>query len=100
MFLNQWISFIDENGKGFAQTDQYLVQDDFILLFEDKYTQTNCAFLQMEELYVPLLEKIYGLPVMTLQVCKNTQYKIEYPRNPEQLIENPEYLRATWNFIR
>ena len=97
--MNQWISYIDKEGKGFAQTDFYIVEPTFILLFEMKLTYTESAFAQMKELYVPLLEKIYQVPVVTMQVCK-ILYKVpRYTSTPEEQLASPVFnANITWHY--
>lgn len=77
---------MDENGIGYAQPDHYIVTEKYILLFECKLKQTNGAVSQMIDLYKPLLEHIYGLPVFCIQVFKFftwgiDKHAIEHPRD-------------------
>ena len=67
----QWISFQDENGYGMAQPDLYLRDEERIILLEVKLTQTEAAWRQMEDLYVPLLRMVFPevWRVCTVQVC-------------------------------
>lgn len=69
-FAGQWLTFADQNGKGFAQPDFYVLGEEGILLVECKLSQTDVAFSQMKYLYAPLLEHYYELPVTSVQVCK------------------------------
>lgn len=96
----QWFNFCDANGYGYCQTDYYLICEGFIILLECKLTQTDFAETQMRKLYEPILRKVYGLPVVVVQVFKNIRYHpaaqikdildaIEYPR-PETL---------SWHFL-
>lgn len=90
---------MDQMGPGHAQPDAFLVLPKHILLYECKLTQTVNAFLQMAQLYVPLLEQIFERPVMTLQVCRNLRYTPEAERTPQELIANPEYGNFTWHCL-
>ena len=74
LFAEQWIAFSDENGKGMAQPDAFILLPGQILLFECKLTQKEGAEKQVRELYQPLLEHIYGLPVVCCQVFKNIRW--------------------------
>lgn len=67
----QWLRFVDEGGSGCAQPDLFKVFPTHVLLLEVKLTHTEFAWPQMEGLYKPLLEEIFGRPVTTVQVCKN-----------------------------
>lgn len=96
----QWFYFRDMNGSGYCQTDHYLKYENFIVLLECKLTQSNDAIKQMALLYRPVLEHIYGLPVIPVQVCKNLRY------NPPNLIVDIEDLLAepkiqlwTWHYL-
>lgn len=71
LVTGQWFEYVDANGRGWCETDHYLVFEDQVILFECKLTQTHVAFLQMDELYKPILRKIYGKPVTGVQVCKH-----------------------------
>jgi len=97
--LNQWILFSDETGIHYAQPDAYLIVPERILLMEIKLTQTDTAKLQLLRLYLPLLQKIYDMPVVCLQICKRLRYE------PKKLVENPLELLAspgpgvyTWHY--
>ncbi len=86
--LSQWILFVDDNGTGWAQPDAYILMPDRILLIECKLTQSDVATPQLLSLYLPLLRKIYNLPIVCLQVCHNLRYV------PKRLVEGPEELLA------
>lgn len=65
-----WIAFEDSNGLGYAQPDFWIEFDSHIVLFECKLSQKTKAFPQMGLLYKPLLEHLYGKPVIGVQACK------------------------------
>ena len=77
-YEKQWIAFRDENGRGWAQPDGFIVMADLVLVLEMKLTQTFTAVDQIKFLYKPLLEKIYSLPVLGLQVCKGLRHMDQY----------------------
>ena len=98
--LSQWILFADVNGIGWAQADVYLLMKDRILLIECKLTQSDNAVPQLLSLYLPLLRKVYNLPILCLQVCHNLRYV------PKKLVESPQELLAepgpgvyTWQYL-
>lgn len=70
----QWIEYQDINGLGYAQPDIFIVQDEVLHLLEVKRTQTTAGWEQMEDLYEPLLQHIYGLPVHKCLVCQNLRW--------------------------
>lgn len=84
--LGQWIMFADREGISYAQPDAYLITPTLALLMECKLTQSDSAEAQMQSLYLPLLQHLYELPIVCLQVCKNLRYV------PEKLIESPAAL--------
>lgn len=69
-YLSQWIEFEDLNGHGYAQPDAYLVLADKLLLFETKLSERDGAYAQLR-LYAELLEHIFELPSVRVQVCKS-----------------------------
>jgi hypothetical protein len=67
---HQWIEFLDANGRGHAEPEAYIEFPERLLLFEMKLSGGPMARLQMEGLYKPLLEHIYGKPVVCLLITK------------------------------
>lgn len=72
---NEWLGFTDASGTTYCQPDIYVVLPSYVLLLEVKLTQTEDAEIQLRDLYRPLLEELYGLPVVMVQVCKNLRYQ-------------------------
>lgn len=70
---------------GYAQPDAFVLLENKVLLLEAKLTQSDQAEAQCTKLYVPLLERIYGRPVVSAQVFKNIRY--ETPTMVESLEE-------------
>ena len=98
--LSQWISFGDENGAGWAQPDAYILMEDGILLIECKLTQSDTATPQLLSLYLPLLRKIYNLPILCLQVCHNLRYvPKKLVEGPRELLENPGPGVYVWHHL-
>ena len=96
----QWIMFADANGLGWAQPDVYLLFDNLLLLIECKLTQSKSAEVQLLSLYLPLLKKIYQVPILCLQTCKNLRV---VPRKlvdgPGDLLKFPGPGTHTWHYI-
>lgn len=67
----QWIEFEDENGAGNAQPDHVLIAEETLWIFENKLTYTKEGWHQLDDLYKPLCEQIWGLPPILVLVCKN-----------------------------
>lgn len=95
----QWFSFLDRAGPGHAQPDYIVELPGHLLLVEAKLTQTETAFLQMSQLYVPILEHVYKLPVITLQACRGLRYTPHALRTPEELWAQPEFGNFTWHYL-
>ena len=69
---NLWLRFHDKHGAGYACPD--IVLPGKALLVECKLSWTNTAIQQVEQLYVPLLEKLYDVPAaewIRVIVCKH-----------------------------
>ena len=100
LYSGQWFAFYDDSGPGYCQIDHYILLPGFIILVECKLTQTEKAEYQMEKLYVPILHKVYGVPVISLQICKNVRYHL---RNGIQhitdLIKYPRGGVYTWHYL-
>ena len=67
----QWFEYSDANGVGCCQVDHYVVLDYQVVVFECKLSQTPVGFSQIDLLYRPILEMVYGKPVTGVQVCKH-----------------------------
>jgi len=96
----QWFRFEDENGRGYCQTDYYIICAGFIVLLECKLTQTQMAEGQMTELYVPILKHIYECPIICVQVFKNVRHKISNRLSDISILtEEPNHPKTgVWNW--
>ena len=60
-YVGPWYTFEDANGVGFCQPDAVAITaDGRPLVIEVKLTQTQRAVREIETLYAPLVEAIYG----------------------------------------
>ena len=75
-----WYKFVDEHGLGFCQPDIELHYPEGIICIECKLTQTQNAHEQIDQLYRPVLEEVYGKKVYGIQATKTLMWK------PEQLV--------------
>lgn len=67
----QWIEFEDQNGRGWAQPDFIHQFGRKLVVLEAKYSWVPEAIGQLELLYRPLCEAIWGREVLGFVVCKN-----------------------------
>lgn len=78
---NQWFRFHDRKGSEFCQPDWYGVITSptgaKVLLVEIKLSQKPGAYVKLQRLYKPILEKFLSLPVITLQVFRNINFTPE-----------------------
>lgn len=65
-----WIRFTDAGGDGLCQSDAILVYADYALVVEIKLRQNDRAKQQLEWLYEPLVEHLFDLPTIGLEIFK------------------------------
>lgn len=71
LWHGQWFRFIDQNGLGVCQPDIIVRTPVGIAILESKYTWTQAGHLQLEKLYIPVVEKANpGVPAFGIVVCK------------------------------
>ena len=68
----KWFEFQDANGLGWCQPDLFvqIESENCVLVLECKHTWTAEGHSQLEQLYFPVLEKVFGQKVVGVQVCK------------------------------
>jgi hypothetical protein len=66
-----WFKYYDANGLGYCSPDFVLSCPEGILVLECKLTWTEEALAQLRGLYIPVLEKVTGLPVVGGVVLKS-----------------------------
>ena len=100
LYADLWLMFEDSNGNGFAQPDQFLMQEKRIVLFECKLSQNSQAWEQITHLYKPLLEHVFKKPVIGVQVFKRMKYE-EPGRHRISIHKELEFKDgAIWPFVR
>lgn len=68
----QWIEFEDRNGAGFCQPDFLLnFRPRCMVMLECKLSWTFDAVEQLDNLYRPVVEKVFGVPAVGVVVTKN-----------------------------
>lgn len=81
-----WIAYRDLlNGDRTCSPD-YLIVDvirGVITIVECKLTHTHHAWLQLNDVYYPVIEHLFpGFDVRGVEVCKNFERSIDYPVTP------------------
>ena len=92
----QWFKYEDVNGHGFAQPDMYVVRDDAVFLFELKTKENDRAWLQLYNLYKPILEFYFKKPVYVLQIVGQAVSKFSEHLSPEALMKAPKLGYYVW----
>ncbi len=72
-----WWEFGDESGRRFCQTDLVLAMPEGLMVLECKYTYTEEAWAQLENLYLPVLSAATDRFVVGVQVCKNLRRGVQ-----------------------
>lgn len=68
---NLWFGFQDANGNGICSTDLVLDLGSEVLIIECKLTDTPKAVAQLQELYIPVVEKAWGHKARGVVIAKN-----------------------------
>ena len=71
MLLLIVFEFVDNNGPGFCQLDLLLSTVELMIILEAKYTWVESGHRQLEELYIPVVERIFSKKTLGIVVCKN-----------------------------
>ncbi len=95
--IGKWFVFHDANGRGHCQPDAFVHLTRSVLLFEMKLTQTHEAFLQMAQLYVPVLEHVYKKPCLPVQICRTLREPPEHGFDP--IVLPPAPRNVTWHYL-
>lgn len=91
-----WFEFLDGNGKGWCQIDHFVRLEDQVLLVECKLAEREEAWTQMSQLYVPVLERLYKLPVTQVQACKILRTRRAIIEDVRGVVPGRKYL---WHFL-
>lgn len=97
-----WFEFEDLNGLGCCQTDLIFGHEGILWVLEVKYSQTDGAWKQIEDLYIPILKAAFGKPTLGLQVCKNLipgQAGRVCPTLSEAMETSKVGRRAVWQWL-
>lgn len=68
----QWFEYMDREGRGFCQPDLIAsFLPTCLVVFEVKYTLCDEAFLQLNNLYLPVVRAAMAAPVVGIVVARN-----------------------------
>lgn len=68
---NPWFEYHDSAGHGWCSPDVVIHFAEAIAVLECKLTDTPTAYSQLTQLYKPVLEMVYGKPVIGVIVVKH-----------------------------
>lgn len=88
----EWFEFVDAKRQGVCQIDHYIVLHSHIILCECKLSEAEAAWPQMKDLYAPILERHYGLPVARVQIVRHLRTGRKLIDNLFAAQPNGEYL--------
>ena len=71
----QWFHFADSRGEAWCQPDIIQFVGSYARVLECKLTWTPVAAIQLRDLYLPIVAKVYNLPTKGLVVCRNLTSK-------------------------
>ncbi len=80
LLVSQWFRFLDSNGSGFCQTDIIVKLADKCLIFECKLTDCDKGRSQLSRLYLPVVERAFGLPAYGIVVTRHLSKETEMER--------------------
>lgn len=66
-----WWAYRDANGPGLCQTDFIIVGEVWAVILECKHTWTFEGMEQLQDLYIPVVEKALDKRAIGVQVCKH-----------------------------
>ena len=89
LYESQWIRFTDAHGDHWCQIDSMLEARDRIIIVEAKLSlrRLAAALTQLQKLYRPTVELIFGKPALML-----VAFKYWVPDAELELIDDPEEL--------
>ena len=68
---NPWYEYLDANGPGWASPDILTKYRGHVVVLECKLTDIAAAEAQLQELYFPIVELVYGLPAKGIVVVRS-----------------------------
>ena len=98
----QWFEFEDSNGHGYCQTDFIAASQGVLYVLECKYTWVIQGHLQIEQLYLPVLQAAQALPVFGFVVCKNLTSqmpKLQIAASIGEAQELAQVGRTVWHWL-
>jgi len=69
-----WYEFRDANGRGLCQPDLVARHGEGLVVLEAKLTNVHEALEQLQELYIPVLQRCYRMPVRGVIVVRHATH--------------------------
>lgn len=76
----QWFRYFDVGGEGWCQTDCLVLGEREVMVVECKLSDTEEAVRQVEGLYFPVVEMVYGKRALGMVVVRNLVAETEVGR--------------------
>ena len=96
-----WFKFEDRNGPGFCQVDFLLSLVGYMIVLESKYTWTLDAHVELETLYLPVVEMALRQKTQGVVVCKSVT--VQTPKHATIYGDLTEISRGAgrpvWHFL-
>ncbi len=104
-FDGQWLKYSERRAdrERYAQPDLYLHLGNKVLCFEFKLTRCREGLEQIRRLYAPLLDRLYGVPIIGVSTFYNPGPSYEdhslSPTTLEDCLDLPEYSLVEWHYL-
>lgn len=88
---NQWFAYEDSTGPHVCQTDVVVPLRDRVLVFEAKSGHRSLAYVQLRRLYGPVVERVYGLPSVQVEITRSYDPATPWPERPYLMFSMSEW---------
>ena len=101
LIVGPWIGFEDSKGVGICQPDLLVVGTYSTLILEAKLKQSKRALVQLQHLYAPLAEKVWGQGCVCIQVFKwpSCDKTTQWVNNPQEALDSRKAFVHYWHYI-
>ena len=70
-----WWAYRDANGPGLCQTDFIIIGEVWAVILECKHTWTFEGMEQLQDLYIPVVERALDKRAIGIQICKHLTHE-------------------------